>query len=114
MVKLVIAELLEALYQRQMSGLAGRVVPRWHGDTQRRVRCQLRADVGEEAGDNVVAITDNFRQFLGCGRRRKGLPEVGFADDGSEVCAVWPVVRGGIGLMNVNDTANRAAGRGEG
>ena len=61
MVEMVIIELLEVLYQRQMSGLAGRVVPCWHGDTQWRVRRQLRANVGEKAGDNVVAVTDNFR-----------------------------------------------------
>ena len=45
-----------------------------------------------------------------CGER---LPEVGFADDGSEVRAVWPAVGGGVGLVNVNDAANRVAGRGE-
>ena len=59
-VELVIAELLEVFYQWQMSGLAGRVVPRWHGDAQRRVWRQLRADVSEEAGDNVVAVAGNL------------------------------------------------------
>ena len=61
MVEVVITELLEVLYQRQMSGLAGRVVPRWHGDTQRRVRRQLRANVGEKTSDDVVTVTDNCR-----------------------------------------------------
>lgn len=57
---MVIIELLEVLYQRQMSGLAGRVVPRWHGDAQRRVWRQLRADVSEEASDNTVTVAGNL------------------------------------------------------
>ena len=31
-----------------------------------------------------------------------------------EVRAVWPAVGGGVGLMNVDNAADRAAGRGEG
>ena len=42
------------------------------------------------------------------------MAEVSFADNGSEVRVVWPVVRGGVGLVNVDNAANRVAGCGEG
>ena len=94
-----------------MSKLPIAAAPSRHGDDQWRARAQLRAKVGEEVANDMVARGTHSTELSRGRWGREGLAKVCLADDGAELPGKWPLMSGGICLSNAMHRARSSRSR---